>query len=132
MSWETTDVLSADTTDVLSADTTDVLSADTTDVLSADTEKVCFGVGRVVLDPIFRENVAKSLCFTRFGSRRRTRKRMNRMKRMKRMNRIPAKWATAGSSDPRFSAPEFRMTVVMLHKLPQINTPWWVPMGTHF
>ena len=37
MSWETTDVLSADTTDVLSADTTDVLSADTTDVLSADT-----------------------------------------------------------------------------------------------
>ena len=29
MSWETTDVLSADTTDVLSADTTDVLSADT-------------------------------------------------------------------------------------------------------
>ena len=37
MSWETTDVLSADTTDVVSADTTDVLSADTTDVLSADT-----------------------------------------------------------------------------------------------
>ena len=37
MSWETTDVLSADTTDVLSADTTDVLPADTTDVLSADT-----------------------------------------------------------------------------------------------
>ena len=36
MSWETTDVLSADTTDVLLADTTDVLSADTTDVLSAD------------------------------------------------------------------------------------------------
>ena len=40
MSWETTDVLSADTTDVLSADTTDVLSADTTDVLSADTGKL--------------------------------------------------------------------------------------------
>ena len=40
MSWETTDVLSADTTDVLSADTTDVLSADTTDVLSADTTGV--------------------------------------------------------------------------------------------
>ena len=39
MSWETTDVVSADTTDVLSADTTDVLSADTTDVLSADTSK---------------------------------------------------------------------------------------------
>ena len=37
MSWETTDVFSADTTDVLSADTTDVLPADTTDVLSADT-----------------------------------------------------------------------------------------------
>ena len=70
MSADTTDVLSADTTDVLSADTTDVLSADTTDVLSADTEKVCFGVGRVVLDSIFRENVANSLCFTRFGSRR--------------------------------------------------------------
>ena len=41
MSWETTDVLSADTTDVLSADTTDVLSADTTDVLSADTKNPC-------------------------------------------------------------------------------------------
>ena len=37
MSWETTDVLSADTPDVLSADTIDVLPADTTDVLSADT-----------------------------------------------------------------------------------------------
>ena len=41
MSWETTDVLSADTTDVLSADTTDVLSADTTDVLSADIANCC-------------------------------------------------------------------------------------------
>ena len=37
MSWQTTDVLSADATDRLSADTTDVLPADTTDVLSADT-----------------------------------------------------------------------------------------------
>ena len=37
MSWETTDVLSADTTDVLSANTRDGLSADTTDVLSAVT-----------------------------------------------------------------------------------------------
>ena len=37
MSWETTDVLSADTTDVVSADATDVPPADTTDVLSADT-----------------------------------------------------------------------------------------------
>ena len=44
MSWETTDVLSADTTDVLSADTTDVLSADTTDVLSADTTQ-CWSPG---------------------------------------------------------------------------------------
>ena len=44
MSWETTDVLSADTTDVLSADTTDVLSADTTDVLSADRAK-CWSPG---------------------------------------------------------------------------------------
>ena len=40
MSWETTDVLSADTTDVLSADTIDVVSADTTDVMSADTQIV--------------------------------------------------------------------------------------------
>ena len=40
MSWETTDVLSADTTDVLSADTADVLPADTTDVLSADTTRL--------------------------------------------------------------------------------------------
>ena len=36
ISWEATDVLSADTTDALSADTTNVLLADTTDVLSAD------------------------------------------------------------------------------------------------
>ena len=41
MSWETTDVLSADTTDVLSADTTDVLPADTTDGLSTP----CLTVG---------------------------------------------------------------------------------------
>ena len=40
MSWETTDVLSADTTDVLSADTTDVLSADTTDGLSTPCSSV--------------------------------------------------------------------------------------------
>ena len=41
MSWETTDVVSADTTDVLAADTRDVLPADTTHVLPADK----FGVG---------------------------------------------------------------------------------------
>ena len=40
MSWETTNVLSADTTDVLSADTTDVLSADTTDGLSTPCSSV--------------------------------------------------------------------------------------------
>ena len=37
MSWETTDVLSADTTDVLSADTTDVLSADTLNLCAPET-----------------------------------------------------------------------------------------------
>ena len=47
MSWETTDVLSADTIDVLSADTTDVLSADTTDGLSTP----CSNVGGLELVP---------------------------------------------------------------------------------
>ena len=45
MSWETTDVWSADTTDVLSADTTDVLFADITDGLST----ACFSVGELEL-----------------------------------------------------------------------------------
>ena len=47
MSWETTDVLSADTTDVLSADPTDVLSADTTNGLSTP----CSSVGVWSGDP---------------------------------------------------------------------------------
>ena len=73
MFGETTDVVSADTTDVLSTDTTDVLSADITDVLSADTGfQACSTLrwGCCILDPIFREHVAKLLYFTVFGSRR--------------------------------------------------------------
>ena len=38
-------------------------------------------------------------------------KRMKRMKRMGRMNRMKAKRYTTGTSEPRFSAPEARMTV---------------------
>ena len=121
MSWETTDVLSADTTDVLSADTTnvdttDVLSADTTDVSSAAARNLCapettlpqglfspqkklcapegtprrgfspacdtIRGGCRILDPIFQGNVAKSLYFKLFGSRRGTQKRIYRIYRI--------------------------------------------------
>ena len=62
-----------------------------------------------LLDPIFRENVPKTLIFTRFGSRRGTRKRIQRIHRIQ---RIQWKGSTAGSSHPRLLAPEARMTVV--------------------
>ena len=55
MSWEATDVLSADTTDVLSADTTDVLSADTTDGLSTP----CSSVGGPGIGP---QSVSSGVC----------------------------------------------------------------------
>ena len=82
MSWETTDVVSADTTDVLAADTTDVLPADTTHVLPADkfggrdqtSANIFFRFRTQTWDalcwkPIYRENVPKTLIFSRFGSR---------------------------------------------------------------
>ena len=59
--------------------------------------------------PIFRENVSKTLIFTRFGSRRGTRKRIQWIQTIQRIQR---KWSTAGSSHPRLLAPEARMTVV--------------------
>ena len=37
---------------------------------------------------------------------------LKRIVRIKRIKRMKAKWYTTGSSDPRFSAPEARMTVV--------------------
>ena len=42
---------------------------------------------------------------------------------MKRMNR---KWDTAGSSDPRFFAPEVRMTVVRQANSLKLRGPLWV------
>ena len=40
-------------------------------------------------------------------------KRICRIQRIHRIHRMKAKWYTTGTSDPRFSAPEVRMTVVM-------------------
>ena len=55
----------------------------------------------LILVSIFRENVSKPLCFTRFESRRGTRKRIQTIRTIKTMNR---KWYMTGSSDPRFLA----------------------------
>ena len=87
--------------------------------------RVCFGCvwadfqapgtllgGGSVLDPIFRENVAKPLYFTVFESRRGTQKRMNRMNRMKRNG------ATAGGTKPGNRAHAFRMTFVSTRQTP--------------
>ena len=66
----------------------------------------------LILGPIFRENLQTHVVFFTVWEPLGILKPIKRMKPMKPMNRICRKWCTTGSSDPRFSAPEARMTVV--------------------
>ena len=71
--------------------------------------------------PIFRENVSKTLIFTRFGRRRGTRKRIHRIQPIQRIHR---KWSTAGSLHPRLHEPEARMTVIKQTPSNYLLTEW--------
>ena len=70
------------------------------------------GMGCLVLDTHFPRKCFKNIDFYTVWEPLGVQNRMNRMKRMCRMKRMKAKRYTTGTSDPRFSAPEARMTAV--------------------